>query len=573
MMMNNERQPVFQLAVSDDNAVSAALQRCQAQAMSARLWARDPDLWTGRDEGRWLGWLDAPNQAVACLADLENLAAAVRADGIRHVLLLGMGGSSLGAEVLGACLPERAEMSLQTLDSTDPRMVAAVTANLDPARTLFIVASKSGSTLEVDLFLAHFWSLACQALGEQQAARHFVAITDPGSRLMEQAKTLGFRRIFEGDPEIGGRYSVLSSFGLVPGAILGVDLGRLLDGALAMARACGPGNAVADNPGVRLGVAIATLAQQGRDKLTLITSPSLISLGGWLEQLIAESTGKAGKGVIPVDLEPLGGCELYGQDRVFVYLGLKDEENQQRDATLSALAAGGHPVIRLELADIHLIGAEFFRWQIATAAIGAVLGVHAFDQPDVEAAKIGARTLMQAFERTGELPEEEPLLSFDGIKLFAAGESAVLLARSPDFETALSRHLSQMVVNDYWALLAYLPRNPAIHAALTRIRTAVRDARHVATCLGFGPRFLHSTGQLHKGGPACGMFLQLTAACDRDVAVPGRRYGFGVVETAQARGDFDVLAARGRRLLRLHLGKDIAADLARLERAIVTVLT
>jgi transaldolase / glucose-6-phosphate isomerase len=553
-------------------AVASSLQRWREEGNVRRLWARDSELWTGHDEDRWLGWLDIAAAQQRRLDELEELGTESQREGFTHALLLGMGGSSLGPEVLAQSFgrqPDHPE--LLVLDSTDPAQIRAVERRIDAARTLFIVSSKSGTTLEPDILRDYFFARASAVLGAARAGQHFIAVTDPGSALQQQAERDRFRHTCFGRPSIGGRYSVLSDFGLAPAAVMGLDLRRLLGAAQAMVRSCGAGVPPEENPGVVLGTILGLAAKAGRDKVTIIASPGIADIGAWLEQLLAESTGKQGKGLVPVDGEPLGPPERYGADRLFAYLRLGGAAEEAQEAALAALERAGHPVLHLEVADRSHIGQEFFRWEIAVAVAGAIIGINPFDQPDVEASKAKTRELTAAYEKTGSLPPETPLFSDRGITLFADPRNAQALAaavREPSLVGWLAAHLGRLGPGDYAALLAYVERSERHHAALQAIRLLIRDGKRVATCLGFGPRFLHSTGQVYKGGPNSGVFLQITADDAEDLAIPGRAYSFGVVKAAQARGDLDVLAERGRRALRLHLGPDVAAGLAALQDAV-----
>lgn len=552
-------------------AIAAELERWDSAESTRRLWEGDASLWTGGDEARWLGWLRVVDGGRTALAALGALQAELRQEGCRDAVVLGMGGSSLGAEVLArVCGPRPGSPKLHVLDSTDPTQVRALESRLDFARAVFVVASKSGSTLEPSLFKDYFFARALER-GPSPGHR-FIAITDPGSQLEREAKRDGFRSIFWGEPSIGGRYSVLSNFGLVPAALQGQDPGELLDGAASMARACAVAVPAAQNPGVALGIALGTLARLGRDKLTFVASPGIAPLGAWLEQLVAESTGKQGKAIIPVDGEVPAGPDAYGADRCFVYLRLESAADPQQDALVAALEAAGQPVLRLPVPSPLALGAEFFRWEIATAVAGAVLGIHPFDQPDVEASKTETRALTAAFEASGSLPAEEPFASSEGVQLFAdaANQAALLGASGGDRSLAavLRAHLQRLVPGDYFALLAYVHMHEAHEGPIQALRHRVRDRVRVATCVGFGPRFLHSTGQAYKGGPASGVFLQVTCDDAQDLPVPGRRATFGVVKAAQARGDLQVLSARGRRALRVHLGADVAAGLHTLDQAV-----
>ena len=543
---------------------------------TARLWARDASLWTGSDEARWLGWLTAADDFAREISNLQAFCSEIRAEGLRHVLLLGMGGSSLCPEVLAETFGQLAGgPKLHVLDSTVPAQVAAIEHEVELPRTLVIVASKSGSTLEPNIFHAHFYERMVAAVGREMAGRHFVAITDPGSKLETVATRDGFRRIFAGVASIGGRYSALSPFGLVPAAAMGLDLQRWHASAAAMAVACGPAQAARENPGVSLGLLLGTCANHGFDKLTLIVSPRIYDLGAWLEQLIAESTGKRGHAVIPVDRETVSPPNVYSQDRIFAYVRLASAPDDAQDAAVEALVAAGRPVVRLDVADPYGLAGEFFRWEIATAVAGSVMGINPFDQPDVEASKIVTRKLTSEFEATGTLSGEDPVLADDGMTFFTDGANAEALRHEAGSATAVSwlkAHVDRIGEGDYFAVLAYIAMNKAHESRLQSIRMRVRDRRGVATCLGFGPRFLHSTGQAYKGGPNSGVFLQITSDDAADLPVPGARYTFGIVKTAQARGDFQVLLERGRRALHVHLGADVEAGLARLEQIVNEVV-
>lgn len=540
---------------------------------TARLWARDASLWTGADEARWMGWLDIPRRMLANLEPLRAVARDVQEAGYRDVLLIGMGGSSLCPDVLAATFGAiEGFPRLHVLDSVDPAQVRRVEDRIDLDRTLFIVSSKSGSTLEPNILLSYFFDRARARFGPDRAGSRFIAITDPGSSLEKPAVRDRFWKVFDGVPEIGGRFSALSNFGLVPAAVMGLDVKRLLERADAMARACGPDAPAADNPGVLLGLALGVAGLAGRDKITIVASPPIASLGAWLEQLVAESTGKAGRALIPVDLERPGPPEVYGADRVFVYLRFDAAPDANQDAGVDRIERAGHAVARLGVGDLYDLASEFFRWEIATAVAGSVLGVNPFDQPDVEASKVAARGLTDAYETAGALPTEAALTGEPDLRLYADEANAAALAAAAgcgaSARTLVRAHLSRLGPGDYFALVAYVDMNDAHIAALQDIRHLVRDRTRVATCLGFGPRFLHSTGQAYKGGPNTGVFLQITCDDARDVPVPGRKYTFGVVKAAQARGDFEVLASRGRRALRVHFGSDVAKGLATL-RAVI----
>ena len=558
-------------------AVEATLKDWQSNKKMDRLWKGDSSLWTGQDEYKWLGWLHVAEDQIAHLQELNDIARDSAQAGFHHALLLGMGGSSLCPEVLKVTFGNQpGHPELHVLDSTDPVQITAIESAIDVANTLFIVASKSGSTLEPNIFKQYFFNLAEEIAGKGNAGKQFIAITDPGSKMQQVAEQDNFHRIFFGVPSIGGRYSALSNFGLVPAAIMGLDVRRFLECTEKMVRACDASVPVEQNPGAVLGVILGTLARNGRDKVTIITSPGIMDLGAWLEQLLAESTGKQGKGLIPVDREKPGAPDVYGSDRVFVYLRLENNADSTQDSQVEALRNAGQPVIRMNVADIYDIGEEFFRWEIATAVAGSIIGINSFDQPDVEASKVVTRQLTAEYEKTGKLPDEKPFWEGDGLKLFTDDRNARNLTRLAGNQNSLAgflrAHLSQLAAGDYFALLAYIQMNADHQESLQVIRHAVRDHRRVATCLGFGPRFLHSTGQAYKGGPNTGVFLQVTSDDAVDLPVPGQKYTFGVVKAAQARGDFQVLAERQRRALRVHLPADVKGGLEKLSRAITEAL-
>ena len=557
-------------------AVDDVLERARAEGWVRRLWARDASLWTKAGEDAWLGWLDAGEGETVDQVALSAFRAEIKATGFGHALLMGMGGSSLAPEVLAKTFGSApGSPELLVLDSTDPDQIRRTEDQIDLASTLFIVSSKSGTTLEPSIFHGHFFYLAAGKLGAVEAASRFIAITDPGSQLEQTARTDGFRRIFPGDPSIGGRYSALSNFGMVPAAVIGLDTTAFLAATRTMTRACGSSVPPLANPGFLLGAALGAAGKAGRDKITIIASEGISDLGAWLEQLLAESTGKLGKGLIPIDAEPVGPPGVYGDDRLFVDLRLAGQDDPERDAAIDALEDAGRPVVRIVLASVATLGQEFFRWEMATAVAGAVLGLDPFDQPDVEAAKIKARALMDAFEQKGGLPAETPILRTDGIELYTDPRNAAEIAKAVGAQTLeayLEAHFERAHAGDYIALLAYLDRNAEHIAVLEKIRARIRDRKRLATALGFGPRYLHSTGQAYKGGPNSGVFLEITAKPTADIKVYGRGYGFGDVEAAQARGDFAALEERGRRLLRIDLGQDVQAGLKRLADAIDRVL-
>jgi transaldolase/glucose-6-phosphate isomerase len=555
-------------------AVEKATEEWRAAARIRRLWQHDKSVWTGTDEDKWLGWLNSA--AKADIADYEDFAQKVKGQDFSDAVVLGMGGSSLGPEVLAQTFARKPGFpKLHVLDSTDPAQVRTMEASVDLAHTLFIVSSKSGGTTEPNVMKDYFFARVSETVGADKAGHRFIAVTDPGSSLEQLAKKQDFARIFHGDPTIGGRYSVLSPFGLVPAATAGIDLRALLRHTLAMARSCGPDVPPHENPGVQLGLAMGLAGLEGRDKVTILSSKKVADFGAWAEQLIAESTGKDGKGLIPIDGEPLAEAALYGKDRFFIDIRTEAEHDAAHDAQLAALAQAGHPVIRIVMKSIDHIGQEFFRFEMATAVAGAVLGINPFNQPDVEDAKIKTRELTAAFEKSGALPAEKPVMSSARADLFTDEANALALRKAGadgDLGSWLKAHLARSGTGDYVALLAYIERDAAHIDALQRMRLEVRAKRHVATCAEFGPRFLHSTGQAYKGGPDSGVFLQITADDASDLPVPGQKASFGVIKAAQARGDFDVLTERGRRALRVHLKGDLKAGLKMLDAVFAEAL-
>jgi transaldolase/glucose-6-phosphate isomerase len=540
-------------------AVDAALEEMVADRIVPRIWAHDHTLWQPepREIVNRLGWLHIAEKMLEQRYHLSDLVERVRTDRYSDVLLLGMGGSSLAPEVFSRVFGGQAKgmPRLAVLDSTDPGAVLAHAERLDPTRTLFIVATKSGGTEETLSFFKFFYNWTAQALSDEAAvpkgevSRHFVAITDPGSRLQALASDFAFRTTLLNDPNIGGRYSALSYFGLVPAALVGVDVETLLERSLTMACNCEPCNCPigGDNNGAWLGAVLGELAKAGRDKATFITSPQMASFGDWVEQLIAESTGKNGTGIVPVVGEPVGSPDVYGDDRLFVYLRLDGDDTH--DAAVQALQDAGQPVVRLHLRDLYDLGEQFFLWEMATAVAGYRLGINPFDQPDVEAAKLLSRQAVAAYRETGEMPEDEP---------------------TPLTTEALTAFLAQAQPGDYVALQAFVQPEPETNAGLLALRTRIRDTRNLATTVGYGPRFLHSTGQLHKGDRGNGLFIQFTSDSLRDVPIPdeaGRpdsSMTFGLLKMAQVLGDKQALANNQRRVIRFHLGSDVASGLKKL---------
>ncbi|MCG4261861.1 bifunctional transaldolase/phosoglucose isomerase [Acetobacter senegalensis] len=551
-----------------ENAVQKGLKDWCKDGTIRKLWNKDASVWTGGEEAKWLKWLDTVDERLAHVAELESFQAEVKTRGFKQVLLMGMGGSSLGPEVLAETFGKHEGFGhLYVLDSTDPQQVATYAKKIDPANTLFIVASKSGGTLEPNIMLAYFHDLAKKALGEKVGS-HFVAITDPGSKLEALAKKEGFWKIFAGEPQIGGRYSVLSNFGLVPAAASGIPVKLFLEDALRGVRMSDASVPPAQNPGVLLGTILGVAATQfGHDKLTVIATPQIADFGAWLEQLVAESTGKHGKGIIPIDEETLGGPKRYGTDRLFVYLRLAPEHRHEQDEAIATLIDAGQPVVTITLHSKRQIAQEFFRWELATAVAGAFLGIDPFDQPDVEASKVETRKLTDAYNTTGKLPAEQPFAEHGPFAFFADKTNAAAL-KGDSAEAILKAHFDRVKAGDYVALLAYIERDAATREWIQHTRLKIRDAKTVATAAEFGPRFLHSTGQAYKGGPNTGVFLQITADDAHDLPVPGENYSFGVVKAAQARGDFDVLAERGRRALRVHIRGSLKDGLAELAKAV-----
>jgi len=557
--------------------VTAALDDWKKNGKVKRLWARDASLWTNTDENKWLGWLGLTEDQISNRDRFIRIAEEIRVAGFTHALLLGMGGSSLGVEVLKLTFGKFQEFpEMLVLDSTDPAQIRAVESKLDLAKTIFIVSSKSGGTLEPNILKQYFFERVKQVVGAAEAGKRFIAITDPGSKLEQVAGADGFRHVFFGIPSVGGRYSVLSNFGMIPGAMQGIDIAKLLDRAEEMVHSCASVVPADENPGVILGTILGTLQKAGRDKVTIFTSPGISDLGAWLEQLLAESTGKEGKGLIPVDREQVGSPDVYGNDRLFTYLRLEDAPDPKQDSAVAALEKAGQPVVRIAVPDSYDLGQEFFRWEFATAVAGSIIGINAFNQPDVEASKNETRKLTSEYEKSGSLPLESPLFEQGGLKLFTDERNAAALKQTAGNATLtgyLRAHLNRLHSGDYFALLGYVQMNEANEAQLQSIRHAVRDKKRVATCVGFGPRFLHSTGQAYKGGPNSGVFLQITGDDASDLPVPGQKYTFGIVKAAQAQGDFQVLADRNRRALRVHLGADVAAGLTKLQQAIQQALS
>ncbi len=545
------------------SAVTANLEDWEKNNKIARLWQKDAALWANEDEAKWLGWLDIVDRQLSDQQKFAGFQREVQTAGFTHVLLMGMGGSSLCPEVLAFTFGKQPDFpEFHILDSTNPAQIKAVEAKIDLKKTLFFVSSKSGSTLEPNIFKQYFFERVSAVVGKENAGKQFVAITDPNSKMQKVAEGDNFWRIFYGDPAIGGRFSALSDFGMIPLASMGLDVADFLTRAAQMVYACKNHNAK-DNPGVLLGAILGTAHESGRDKLTIITSPKIFDLGAWLEQLIAESTGKKGVSIIPVDREKIESPENYGSDRVFAYLKL--EGDSEFDAAVERIEQAGQPVIKVVLPDTANLGQEFFRWEVATAVAGSIMKINTFNQPDVEFSKVETRKLTDEYEKTGHLPDEKPFFEGDGIKLFTdeknLGELDKIVGDQKSLAGYLKAHLSRIKTNDYFALLAYVQMDAENENVLKEIRESVLDDKRAATCLGFGPRFLHSTGQAYKGGANNGVFLQVTSDDATDLDVPDQKFTFSTVKAAQARGDFQVLVDRDRRALRVHLGADVKQGL------------
>ena len=523
--------------------------------VAKRIWQKDATLWKSDPDNikiinNSLGWLTVADEMIGVVDDLVEFSESIRSRGFQHVMVCGMGGSSLCPEVLARTFGRQAGFpELLVLDSTDPDVIAAFKEQIDIERCLFIIASKSGSTTEPNVFYK-FWYEEVSKLRENPGD-NFVAITDPGSPLVETAAELKFQRTFLNQPDIGGRYSALSYFGMVPAALMGLDVRRLLEGAKHVANL--------DQAGLELGLTIAEKAAAGRDKLTLVLDQPLEALGLWIEQLIAESTGKEGKGILPVNSEPLGSPDVYGNDRLFISISLQKVtgETEQR---LDALAAAGQSVAFTLLNDPYNLGIEFFVWEFATAVAGWRLGINPFDQPNVQEAKDATKELLSGFVRRGQLDARNTIASDELITIYGADDAS----EAESVEEVLRNHLATIKPGDYIAFLNYIEETPEIDRQFQELRTELRDNTHCATTVGYGPRFLHSTGQLHKGGPDTGVFFQIIANDEVDFAVPGEAYTFSILKQAQALGDFRALVKRGRRIIGIDLGNNTLAALRHL---------
>ena len=545
------------------NPVSSALDEMEINRVIPRIWALDHTVWKPEPDeiSNRLGWLDIAQRIKAQLPRLQDLVQSLRSQGYSNALLLGMGGSSLAPQVFRDTFGVKdGYLDLQVLDSTDPGAVLAVSENLDLSKTIFIVSTKSGGTVETLSFFKYFYNQVLEQVGRGSAGQHFIAITDAGSRLAELAERFRFRDIFLNDPNIGGRYSALSYFGLVPAALIGMDLELLLERAQKQAYSC---RESLQNTCAQLGVIMAELAGAGRDKITFITSPGLKSFGDWVEQLIAESTGKEGLGILPVVGEPVGTPDVYGQDRVFVYLQLSGDSIYDR--AVKALENADQPVARLVMQDPYDIGAQFFLWEMAAAVAGYRLGINPFDQPNVEAAKALARQMVADYQESGRLPEGIPTISLDSIAVY--GDLPAQAGNDP-----LAAFLSSAQHGAYASLQAYLQPKPDTDAALLELRQSIRKRTKMAVTSGYGPRFLHSTGQLHKGGGGKGLFIQLTSDNVQDLPIPDEAgehassISFRVLETAQALGDRQALLDAGRKVVRFHFSSDVPRGIGRINR-------
>ena len=569
-MPDTQFAAVYQLG-QYQSAVEAEVAALNNQNFTPRFWEKDATLWTqdaaAQDSIRsFMGWLRSPEVMLKAVPEITDFAHEVQQAGFQHVVVMGMGGSTMAPIVFQRCFQQGSQgLPLSILDTTDPGTVAALEATLPLEHTLFIVASKSGTTAEPLAFGDYFYDKV-KAIKGERAGENFVAITDPGSKFVTQAKAEGYRHVFLNFAEVGGRFSALTYFGLVPAALYGLDIATLIQGGVDMMGNCGANGPVAGNPGLQLGTALGVLAKQGRDKLTLITPPELSSVGLWLEQLLAESTGKEGKGILPVAGEPLGTPDEYGTDRVFVYLGYENVADQDNQQKLQALEQAGHPVITIRLREALELGSEFYRWEIAVAVVGIVLAINPFDQPNVQAAKTATDALMKVVTEQGKLPAAgEPAATQDGVSYYTS-------VAGPDAAGVLQAFFAQAQPGDFMTLQAYLHESDKLNEELAQFRKLVQDKLRIATTSGYGPRFLHSTGQYHKGGPNKGLFVQFTADHPQDLPLPGRSYTFGTFENAQAQGDLEALHKYDRRTLHLHLGPNPEQGLQSVLAALPTAL-
>jgi transaldolase/glucose-6-phosphate isomerase len=546
--------------------VRKQLDALEQDRFAARMWRKDPSLWKHDTHDQKviknaLGWLHVAEKMEENAQELDDFLAEVQDAGFRHVVHMGMGGSSLASLAFQRTFaPSGDGLPLTVLDTTDPVTILRIERNLPLAETLFIVASKSGTTAEPLAFGDYFYA-KLKALKGYQAGKNMISITDPGTPLVALSQERDFRKVFLNFADIGGRYSALSYFGLVPAALMGMDVRELLLRALRMEHACAYCVPTAENPGILLGAAVGELALRGRDKVTFLIPEAVTTLGMWLEQLLAESTGKEGSGLVPVAGEPLGEPAVYGDDRLFVHVRLKGKPDDEQERDVMALREAGHPTVIIQMDDLLDLGQEFFRWEIATVTAGAILGVNAFDQPNVQESKDNTDRLLAAVREKGKLPEEKPALVEEPLSLYV--EDA-----APTAAETLARFLDQGRPGDYVALMAYLTEEPQVQRILQAVRVHLRDRLRLATTLGYGPRLLHSTGQLHKGGPNTGLFLQLTADDTEDANIPGQPYTFSVMKRAQALGDLEALRKHGRRVMRIHLGVNAIDGLKHLAEAL-----
>jgi transaldolase/glucose-6-phosphate isomerase len=576
---SKDKQTFIQYSGVNSALVIDELNRWQNENKVQRLWVGDPSLWTNSDENKWIGWLNIAELEQNEILSIETLAKEIKNSGVKHVVVLGMGGSSLCPAMIADTFGTIEDNpTLHVLDSTDPMQIRHLEDTIDLQKAIFIVSSKSGSTLEPNIFKQYFYARLQAVLGQASVGSRFLAITDPGTSLEKIAKEENFKAIFYGVSSIGGRYSALSNFGMVPAGLVGLDIKKFLEQAKEMAQLCSKAVFPKDNPGIILGILLGICAKQQKDKITFIVSPEIQALGAWLEQLLAESTGKTGKGLIPVDLETLGSPTVYGNDRVFVYIKLESSIDNEQDSKVSALERAGFVVIRLHLSEIMQLSAQCFLWEIATAVAGSVIGINPFNQPDVEEAKVRALQLTKEYQQTGKIFQPTPFFSEKEIQLFSdeinTRNICLLVANNTaSIEHYIKAHLSRVKPGDYVDLSAFIEMSAENINLLQQSRALIRDKLKVATCLGFGPRFLHSTGQAYKGGPNTGVFLQITTDPLEDLPVPDTNYTFGLVISAQAQADFEVLTKRSRRFLRIHLGKNVKAGLRQLHDIIQQALS
>lgn len=547
-------------------AIEKRMKEMENINFAERLWRKDAGLWKKDNESRKnirnaLGWLHSAEKMMNDVPHLQQFVSEVKAAGYNHVVHMGMGGSSLAPLVFERSFsPEKEGLPLTVLDTTDPLTILKIEKEIDVEKTLFIVASKSGTTSEPLAFGDYFYSKVKEKKGDK-AGENFVAITDPGTALVNLAHKRKFRRVFLNFKDIGGRYSALTYFGIVPAALMGLPVGEILERAIRMLHACSSCVKIEENPGLSLGAMLGELARNGHDKLTFLVPDSLSTLGMWLEQLLAESTGKENTGILPIAGEPLGDSSVYGDDRVFAYLSLKSEKDEEMDARVREMISTGQPVVTIHLEDRYDLAQEFFRWEIATATAGAIIGINAFNQPNVQESKDNTKRLLKLVEKEGKLHEEAPVLSSDSLTMYASEKAA-------DVPGLLSEFFKQAKKHDYIALQAYLPEDPQINEELQSVRVFLRDYLHLASTLGYGPRFLHSTGQYHKGGPNNGLFLQLTSDENEDADIPDRPYSFGVLKEAQALGDLEALRKHNRRVVKIHLSGDTLHGLKMLKKTV-----